>query len=125
MALTNAGAIVAASLMHGFADVNPFDQANTYIGVGDGTAAFAASQTDLQGVNGTRQVLDSVPVKTSNSVDLTATFGTTQANYDWNEIGAFNAASAGTMLSRKLISLGTKPNTEAWTVTLTVVYTAA
>jgi hypothetical protein len=125
MPLTNAGAVVAASLMHGFTDVAPYDQAHTYIGVGDGSAAFAATQTDLQGVDKSRRPLDSAPIKTGNSVDLTATFGLGDANFDWDEIAAFNDPAAGVMLSRKVISLGTKPNNEQWTVTLTVVYSAA
>lgn len=126
MPLTDAGAIAAASLIAADGGVNPFNQANSFVGVGDSSAAFASSQTDLQATsNKLRVALDSAPVRTSNSVDYTATFSTAQANFAWNEIGLFNSGSSGTMLSRKLISLGTKPNTEAWTVTATVVYVAA
>lgn len=126
MPLTDAGAIAAASLIAADGGVAAFNQANSYIGVGDSSAVFAASQTDLQAAsNKLRAPLDVAPVRTGNSVDYTATFGTTSANFNWLEIGLFNAASAGTMLSRKVIALGTKPNTEAWTVTATVVYVAS
>jgi hypothetical protein len=125
MGLTDAGAVAAASLIAGDGGVTAFNAANAYVGIGDSSTAFASSQTDLQAsTNKTRKLVDTV-VRTTNSVDYTSTFGTTQANYQWLEIAVFNASSGGTMLSRKVISLGIKPNTEQWSVTATVIYVAA
>ncbi len=55
-----------------------------------------------------------------------STFGTSVGNYEWLEIGIFNASSGGTMLCRAVQSptLGTKANTQVWTLTTTVTYTA-
>lgn len=124
--LTDAGAIAAASLIAADGGVTAFNQANAAVGVGDSSAVFASSQTDLQAAtNKARVGLDVAPVRTAGSVDYTSTFGTSVANFPWNEVGVFNALSGGTMLSRKVVSLGTKPNTESWTLTATVVYAAA
>lgn len=43
-----------------------------------------------------------------NVLVLQATFGTSVANYAWNEWGIFNAGSSGKMVNRKVASLGTK-----------------
>lgn len=104
--------------------VTAFNNANSYIGVGDSTTAFASSQTDLQAsTNKTRKAMDATyPQGSSNVITFRSTFATTDANYAWQEWGVFNGSSGGTMLSRKVESLGTKTSTQTWqfTVTLTV-----
>ncbi|HXS93171.1 MAG TPA: phage tail protein [Candidatus Limnocylindrales bacterium] len=92
-----------------------------FIGVGDGTAAFSNTQTDLQGTNKYRQAVDAgFPQVSGNTVTYQATFPASVANYAWNEWGVFTAG--GTMISRKVETVGTKPNNQSWqfTVTLTV-----
>ncbi len=127
MATTDKGAIAVINLFAGTGAVNAFNATNSRVGVGDSSTAFAASQTDLQAAtNKLRKIVDSAPVVTSNSADYTATFGLAEANYAWNEIAIFNSASGDYMATRRtLTGFGTKPNTEAWTVTLTVVATPA
>ena len=49
-----------------------------------------------------------------------ATFGTSDANWAWQEWGVFNAAAAGTMLNRKVTSLGTKTSAATWQLTVSV-----
>lgn len=49
-----------------------------------------------------------------NVVQFRSTFGTTQANYAWNEWGVFNASSSGTMLNRKTGTYGTKTSAQSW-----------
>jgi hypothetical protein len=60
----------------------------------------------------------------SRSIVFQSTFGTSDGNYAWEEWGVFNSATAATgrMLNRKVVSLGTKPNTDSWVfqVTLTI-----
>lgn len=109
-----------------------FDNTNAAIGVGDSSTAAAATQTDLQAAtNKLRVAMDATyPVHTdgvvtgSRSVVYQSTFSTSQANYAWEEWGVFNSATAATgrMLNRKVVSLGTKPNTDSWVfqVTLTI-----
>ena len=109
------------------AAVTAFNNANAYIGVGDSTTAFAAGQTDLQAsTNKTRKAMDATyPSGSSNVITFRSTFGTSDANYAWNEWGTFNASSGGTMLNRKVESLGTKTNTQTWQFTVTLTFTTA
>lgn len=104
-----------------------FDNANAYIGVGDSTTAFAATQTDLQAAtNKLRKAMDATyPTTAANVLTFRSTFGTSDANYAWQEWGVFNASSAGTMLNRKVESLGTKPSSQTWQFTVTLTLSAA
>jgi len=105
----------------------PFNAANAYLGVGDSTAAFAATQTDLQAAtNKLRKGMDaSYPQVASNVITMRATFGTSEANFAWQEWASFNAASGGVMQQRKVESLGTKTSAMAWTLTVTITYAVA
>jgi hypothetical protein len=127
MATTDKGAIAVASLFCGDAAVNAFNVTNSRIGVGDSSTAFSASQTDLQAAtNKLRKIVDSAPVRTTNSIDYTATFALAEGNFAWNEIALFNSASGDYMATRRtLTGFGTKTSSEAWTVTLTVIATPA
>lgn len=126
MPLTDAGRnhLVQAGIG---AAVTPFNNANAHIGVGDSSTAFAAGQTDLVATtNKLRKAMDATyPTGASNVLTFRATFGTGDANFAWNEWGIFNAASAGTMLNRKVESLGTKTNTQTWQFTTTLTVTTA
>ena len=58
MPLTDAGRnFIAAAIIN---DGSPtfFTNANAYLGAGDGTTAFSASQTDLQGASQYRQGME-------------------------------------------------------------------
>lgn len=104
-----------------------FDNANSYIGVGDGVTAFAATQTDLAAAtNKLRKAMDATyPTTTTNVLVFRSTFATTDANWVWAEWGIFNAAAAGTMLSRKQEALGTKPSNQSWQFTCTLTFAVA
>lgn len=104
-----------------------FNNANSYIGVGDSTTAFSASQTDLvASSNKLRKAMDATyPSGGSNVITFRSTFATTDANYAWQEWGVFNASSAGTMLNRKVESLGTKTSTQTWQFTVVLTFTTA
>lgn len=111
------------------AAVTAFNNANSYIGVGDSTTAFAAAQTDLQAAtNKFRKAMDATyPSGAANVITFRSTFGTADANFAWQEWGVFNNATngSGTMLSRKVESLGTKTNTQTWQFTVTLTFTTA
>ena len=128
MPLTDAGRNHMVQATIGAA-VTPFNNANSYIGVGDSTTAFAVGQTDLQGTtNRTRKAMDATyPSGATNSIQFRSTFSTTDANYAWNEWGVFNNATtgSGTMLNRKVESLGTKTNTQTWQFTVTLTFATA
>lgn len=126
MPITNAG--VTAMLKKILGETQTiFDNANAYIGSGDSTTAFATSQTDLQAsTNKLRKGMDaSYPQRTGLAVDFRASFGTSEANWAWQEWGVFNAASAGDMLTRKVESLGTKTSAQSWQFTATLTFAAA
>lgn len=107
--------------------VTAFTNANSYIGVGDSTTAFSAAHTDLQAAtNKLRKAMDATyPTRAANVLTFRATFATTDANFAWQEWGIFNASSGGTMLSRKVESLGTKPSSQTWQFTATLTITTA
>jgi hypothetical protein len=126
MALTNAGRDLIAADIIG-ETVTEFTNANAHIGVGDSSTAFAAAQTDLQAAtNKMRKAMDATyPTRATNVLTFRSTFATGDANWAWNEWGVFNASSAGTMLNRKVESLGTKASTQSWQFTVTLTVTAA
>lgn len=109
------------------AAVTAFNNANAYIGVGDSSTAHSVSQTDLvAATNKMRKAMDATyPSGGSNVITFRSTFATGDANWAWQEWGVFNASSSGTMLNRKVESLGTKTNTQTWQFTVTLTFTTA
>jgi hypothetical protein len=124
MALTTAGRDVIAAMILGEATTD-FNNANSYLGVGDSTTAFSAAHTDLQASsNKLRKAMSATfPTRATNVLEFRSLFGTSDANFAWQEWASFNAPSAGTMLQRKVESLGTKTSAQSWqlTVDLTVI----
>lgn len=126
MALTNAARDLIAQALIGEAFTS-FANANARIGVGDSSATFTASQTDLQAsTNKLRKAMEAAyPTRAGNTLTFRSIFGTSEGNFAWNEWGVFNAASGGTMLNRLVASLGTKTSAQSWQVTVTVTVVAA
>ena|SRR3569833_2336507 len=127
MALTNLGFIEHLKGLIGEAGFVPLNGSNTYLAVGDSSTAFSAAQTDLQAAsNKTRKGMDAgYPLRSGNVLTVRALFGQADANYAWNEHALFNASTAGTMINRKVESLGTKANTQSWLLTVTITGAAA
>jgi hypothetical protein len=126
MAITNAGAVLAATAL--INDSATFlNNANAYLGVGDSTTAFSAAHTDLQAAsNKLRKGMDATyPLRSSNVLTFRSTFTTGEANFHWQEWGNFNASSSGTMFSRKVEDLGTKTSAQTWQLTATITVQAA
>jgi hypothetical protein len=120
MPLTTAGrnSLAAAIIDDSF---TPFDNSNAYLGSGDDDTAFNASQTDLIGSNKLRKGMEvGYPQRTDNVLTFRSLFGTGDANWDWEEWGVFNASTSGTMLSRKVETLGTKTSAQSWLLTATI-----
>ena len=91
-----------------------------YVGVGDGTTAFSADQSDLQGTNKARAAITSVTVSGS-LVTFRAEFANGVANFEWLEAGLFEASSGGGMAVRQVIdSPGTKTSAQSWSYDLQV-----
>jgi hypothetical protein len=107
-----------------------FSNARAALGVGDSTTAAAATQNDLQAAsNKLRKAMEATyPQHTDGtasgnaSITYRSAFGSTDANFAWQEWGVFNSATAATgrMLNRKVESLGTKASGSTWTLTVTL-----
>lgn len=125
MAMTNAYRDFIAQQSIGEA-VTAFNNANAYLGVGDSTTAFAATQTDLQAAtNKLRKAMEATyPTRATNVLTFRSLFGTGDANFAWAEWGVFNASTAGTMMSRKVEALGTKTSAQSWQLTTTITIAA-
>lgn len=95
--------------------------AMTHMGLGTGTTAAAAGDTDLGTLAGSREALDSTTV-TSNAINYVCNFEANDVTGAITEAGIFNAASAGTMLCRVVFSPVTLTSTDSisvdWTVTI-------
>jgi len=114
MPIPNAGHEFHAKAMIG-ESVTPFDNSNAHIGVGNGTTAFAAGQTDLMGASKLRKAMDaSYPTRSGATMTFQGTCGTGDANWPWQEWGIFNAASEGVMHNREVENLGTKTSNVTW-----------
>ncbi|MBI2764857.1 MAG: hypothetical protein HYX53_02970 [Chloroflexi bacterium] len=121
MPLVDLARDMIADAILGGSSYTKFSSANAHIGVGDSATAFASSQTDLQAAtNKLRKPMDATyPQRSANVITWRATFGTAEANFAWNERGIFNALSGSQMLSRKVVSLGTKTSSASWQLTCT------
>ena len=127
--LVNGGTAIMLDALIG---VNPtfYTNALAALGVGDSAAAFALSQTNLQGAVVTtdriRKAMDATfPSRAANVVTFRATFATGEANFTWNEWAIFNNVTdgSGTMLNRAVVNLGTKTSAASWQLTVTLTQT--
>jgi hypothetical protein len=120
--LVTAGIQLLEDLLIG-AGGTAFNNANARIGVGDSTTAAAIGQTDLQAsTNKFRRVMEaSFPSRSGTTVSWKSSFGTSEANFAWQEWAVFNAGSGGTMLNRKVESMGTKASGQVWTIEVDIV----
>jgi hypothetical protein len=116
MGMTDVGRRLMLDLLIGAGGTN-FAAGTAYLGVGTSNTAFAASQTALQ-AGEVREITDSVS-RSTDTITAVASFETGDANQVWAEVGLFNAASTGTMLSRVVSALGTKAS-GVWTLTYTL-----
>ena len=96
-----------------------------YLQVGNSATAAASSQTSLQGAStGEVQCSSSYPVISGTSGTWRFAFGSSAAQFSWQEFGLKNAAgvvsSSIIMLNRKVSDLGTK-TTGTWTIDVTIV----
>lgn len=120
--LLNEGIALLLDLLIG-AGGTAYNNANSYIGVGDSSTAESASQTGLQAAsNKTYKAMQATyPSRASQTVTWRSVFASADANYAWNEFTIVNASSdTGTNLNRKVSSQGTKASGQTWTVDVTV-----
>jgi hypothetical protein len=120
--LLNEGIGELWDLACGLGTPTAFSNANARLGVGDSTTAAAATQTDLQAAtNKTYKAMEAgYPQRSNQTVTFRAVFGSTDANYDWNEFCVDNGGTAGKTLNRKVSAQGTKAAGQTWTLDLQI-----
>ena len=99
----------------------------SHMGLGSGTTAAAASQTDLVTLLGSREALDSTTISGSNNekVVYVSSFEAGDATGAVTEAGIFNAASGGDMLCRTVFSVVNKAADDTMSITLTITLSAS
>jgi len=99
---------------------NYYNNANTQIGVGDSSTAANSTQTDLQAAtNKTYKGMEAgYPTSTAQKATFKSSFGSSEANYTWNE-WVVKQSTSGKCLNRKVESLGTK-SSGTWTLEVTI-----
>lgn len=120
--LLNEGITALLNLLTG-ASETAFNNANSYIGVGDSTTTAAAAQTGLSASsNKTYKAMESgFPSISGQTVSFKSIFGSSDANYVWNEwtVASGNSDSSDN-LNRKVAALGTKVSGSSWTLTVSI-----
>ncbi len=108
----------------GIGSPTKWDNDNSRLGVGNGNTAESATQTGLQGGSKTFKAMDSgYPQRSNQTAEWRATFGSSDANYAWEEYTVVNAADDnGKNLNRKVSSKGTKSSGETWTLSLQITF---
>lgn len=120
--LLNEGIALLLDLLIG-AGGTAYNNANSYIGVGDSTTAEAATQTGLSAAtNKTYKAMQATyPSRSNQTVTWRAQFASGDANYAWQEFTIINASTdTGTNLNRKVSSQGTKASGQTWTVDVSI-----
>jgi hypothetical protein len=112
--------------------VGVFDAANAAIGAGNGTTAASATQTNLVGASRLRKGMNANhPAHTdgtataNRTITFQATFGTSEGNFDWQEVGVFNNVTdgSGRMLNRVVQAIGVKTSSVSRVVTVDITIT--
>ncbi|WP_024834148.1 hypothetical protein [Ruminiclostridium josui] len=120
--LLNEGISSLLTLLIGGSET-PFNNANAYIGVGDGTTEAAPNQTGLMGENKSFAPMDATfPQVSGNTVTFRATFGPTSGNHPWREFTISNGNSdTAKNLNRKVeTAQRIKVEPDTWVIQLQV-----
>lgn len=118
--LLNEGITEALKLIGGIT-ATAFSNANAYLGVGDSSTAESAAHTGLQAVtNKLYKAMEATyPQVSGSTITWRSVFGSTDANYAWNEFTIANGNSdASVNLNRKVSAQGTKASGQTWTFDL-------
>lgn len=96
----------------------------SHMGLGSGSTAAAAGQTDLVSLLGSREALDSTTVAT-NTITYVSSFEAGDATGSVVEAGIFNASTGGTMLCRVVFGTITKAADDTMSVTWVITLNAS
>lgn len=120
----NEGITELVNLLIGSGSPTNFNNTNAYIGVGNSNTAAQAVDTGLLGASKSYVVMDSgYPTLSNQTVIWRATYGTSTANYAWEEYTVANGNSDSAInLNRKVESKGTKVAGETWTLQVRITF---
>lgn len=121
--LLNEGIAVVLDLACGLATPDAFSEANAYLGVGDSSTAEGAAQTALQAASNKlyKAMETGYPQRSGQTVTWRSVFGSSDANFDWNEFTVANGSTdAAVNLNRKVSAQGTKASGQTWTLDLSI-----
>ncbi len=96
----------------------------SHMGLGSGTTAAAAGQTDLVSLLGSREALDSTTVL-NNTITYVSSFEAGDATGAVTEAGIFNASTGSTMLCRVVFGTITKAADDTMSVTWVITLNAS
>lgn len=100
--------------------INIFDNDYAQIGVGNSNTAALANQTDLLGSSTEYVEMDvSYPLVSSQTVIFRSTFGSSEANFSWQEF-VIKQSTSGICLNRKVYNNGAKSSGMTWVVTVNI-----
>ncbi len=122
--LLNEGITLLQNLLTGGAGT-PYNNANSYLGVGDSSTAAAATDTGLLApTNKLYKAMEAgYPSISNQTTTWRAIYGATEANFAWNEFTVANGSTdASTNLNRKVSAQGTKTSGQVWTLDLAVTW---
>jgi len=117
--VVDAGLDYIASRMEGVSEA-----VMSHMGLGSGSTAADAADTDLETLLGARETLDSTTVS-NNTVVYVATFEAGDATGSVREAGIFNASTSGTMLCRTVFDVVNKAADDTLSVTWTITISAS
>jgi hypothetical protein len=122
--LLNEGIAALQNLLTGAAET-AYGNADAFIGVGDDATAAAAAQTGLQApTNKLYKAMEATyPQISSQTTTWRSVFGSSEANYDWNEFTIANGNSdAADNLNRLVSAQGTKASGQTWTIDVAITW---
>lgn len=122
--LLNEGITALLNLLTGAAET-AFSNANSYLGVGDSATAAAATDTGLvASTNKLYKAMEATyPQISAQTVTFRSVFGTSEANFAWNEFTVASGNSdAADNLNRKVEAEGTKTSGQTWTLDLAITF---
>lgn len=100
----------------------PFNNTNSYIGVGDGTTAASGEQTGLLGANKLYKPVDpTYPQINAQTITYRATYGSGEAAFAFQEFTIANGSSDSAVnLCRKVDDHSIKPLNDTWVISCSI-----
>lgn len=130
--ITNAGWTRMMNLFTNQGATQAFDATHCRIGVGNSNTAEAYTDTDLGAAAGSAnrwfQLVSGAGTLGTRTLSFSATFGTSDGNFAWNEFGLDQGTASGNTVTAILfnhkagIAQGTKASGQTWTATATLTF---